>query len=92
VFVALPRRALGLAGDTAGSAACVSLCPLWSHDSFAAPSTPTSAALHGGIRGCNSVDTLETGESAARILSRDTNVFADGALPIGRVSDSWLNV
>jgi hypothetical protein len=70
----------GRARGTAGSARCVSLCPLPSPGTSAGPSSATTFALPAGTHGCNSVVAVATGETAARIPSTSIGAFAAGVL------------
>jgi hypothetical protein len=68
------------ARGSAGSARCVSVCPLSSPGISAGLSSATTSALPAGTPGCSSVVAPAAGETAARILSTDRGGFAAGAL------------
>jgi hypothetical protein len=81
--------AFRLSHGNAGSAHCVSLCPLPSPDSSAGLSNATIALPLGGTPHCKTVVVAVADENAARIPSEDSGASAAGGLvwPPDRIVD-----
>ena len=79
----------GRAHGSAGSAHCVSLCPLPSPGISAGPSSASTFRLPRGTHGCNTAPLPAAGEKAARILSAGTGGYVADAPAASGPCNVW---